>query len=127
MNELDIDALFEAANLRNGNREETAVTPTPAALREYAAMMNTPRDFHEGDLVTWKCGAIRNLKSPAHGDPAIVMRILDQPVTEAGISSGRTDFMEALDTVIGFIEADGRFCELYIDGRRLKKYQEQPV
>lgn len=59
MNDLDIDALFEAANLRNGNPEETAVTPTPAALREYAAMMNAPRDFREGDLVTWKCDAMR--------------------------------------------------------------------
>ncbi len=125
MNDSDIDALFKAENLRNGTHKET-VTPTPAMLREYAAMMNTPSDFNEGDLVTWKCEALLNRKHPKQGDPAIVMRILDQPVTDSWISSGRADFMEALDTVIGFIEADGRFCELHIDGRRLKKYEDQP-
>lgn len=129
MNDLDIDALFEAANLRNGSHRngshEETVTPTPAALREYAAMMNTPRDFRDGDLVAWKCGALRNRNIPKQDHPAIVMRILDLPVTETGISSGRTDFMEVLDTVIGCIEADGCFCELHVDGRRITKYEDR--
>lgn len=123
--DFDIDAIINAANARNSNHAETAVTPTPAKLREYAAMMNTLRDFHDGDLVTWKCEALRNRKNPESGVPAIVMRILDQPVIEAGISSGRSDFMEPLDVVIGFIEADGRFCELHVDGRRITKYVEK--
>lgn len=53
------------------------------------------------------------------------MRILDQPVIEAGLSSGRPDFMERLDVVIGFIERDGRFCELHVDGRRFTKFVEK--
>lgn len=94
-----------------------------AALVARCAAYHTPHRFTVGDLVTWKPG-LKNRRLPRHGQPAVVMAVLDPPVTDSDAESGSTYFNEPLDVVIGLFPDDGpargELLTWHVDGRRFQ-------
>lgn len=109
--------------------EEVVDSPLDAlaqALQARYASLNTRHVFKPGDLVLWKEG-LRNRRYPSNGKPAIVLEVLQQPVTDDEDNSASMYFREPLDLVLGcFIdEGEGRgdFSSWHVDSRRFKPWQ----
>jgi hypothetical protein len=96
-----------------------------AALVAHCRSFHARHCFAVGDLVTWKPG-LRNRRLPRDGQPAVVMAVLETPITDGERESGSTYFNEPLDLVIGlFMEsgpARGALLTWHVDGRRFRPW-----
>jgi hypothetical protein len=81
-------------------------------------------DFRPGQLVCWKA-ELKNRKYPAYGECGVVVKVLPEPVMDAGNDSGSPYFREPLDIVLGFLDGDGDFITYHFDSRRFAPVIEQ--
>ena len=70
-------------------------------LKERCAALNDKVELKKGDVVRWK-HHLKNKTFPAYGVPAVVVDILEEPVTNPEQSAGSVYFQEKLDIVLGF-------------------------
>lgn len=107
--------------------EERTDDETIDLLRERFQALTTPEPFAVGDIVTWKTG-LRNRRFPGVDTPAIVTKVLGP--REAHVnpeeSALRPFYREPLDLVIGFLDEDDDFAEVYVDSRRITHWEELP-
>lgn len=96
---------------------------TPQQLREHLDSFETAHRFKRGDLVTWKPG-LRLGQWPAPGQPAIVTRVLDTPVSHPDATPGSIAYNVRFDLRVGVIDGDGDFVEFLYDSRRMQPYTE---
>jgi len=106
----------------DGNRFEKATKMDSAPrkvtlLRDRFRDLNQVEHFEVGDIVTWKEG-LRNKKHPEFGSPAIVVKVLDEPIHDVASGAGSPYFNEPLGIVIGVIDDDGDFICFHNDPRR---------
>lgn len=96
-----------------------------AALVARCAADHMPHRCTIGDLVTWKPG-LKNRRLPRHGQPAVVMAVVDPPVTDRDPDPGSTDFNELLDVVSGLYPdagpARGERLTWHLAGRRFQPW-----
>lgn len=93
------------------------------SLRAAVELMNTPRDFEIGDLVTWKDQMMINARHPKDcNDFGIVVRF-QEPV-RGSTDTGYNQFNDWKDTVVGFINTDGEYVEYSMNSQRIKKFVE---
>lgn len=99
-----------------------------AALRDRFRRLDQVHRFKPGDLVTWKPG-LQNRRSPRHGQPAVVIAVLEQPVYDNEKDSGSTYFHEPLDVVLGVIwdcePRRGDFLTFHFDSRRFQPWSQR--
>ena len=79
--------------------------------------------FQKGEIVTWK-KHMRNKRLPNIGQPAIVVKTLDEPILQDKVPLGSTYYGELLDIVLGMIHEDGTFLTFYYDSIRFELYSE---
>ena len=77
-----------------------------------------------GMLAVWKPG-MKNRRSLAYGEPAIVVDVLDNGLMDTEHGCGSVYFREPLDLVLGFIDEDGDFSTLYYDSRRFEPFVDE--
>jgi hypothetical protein len=98
-----------------------------AVLRDRFAALTPPHDFSPGDLVTWKPG-LKNRRIPRYGEPAVVVSVLDSPISDTDPESGSTYFREPLNLVLGVIwdgeRGRGDFVTFHFDGRRFQPWED---
>jgi hypothetical protein len=106
------------------NRKIENVPEHISKLRAAKGVFDKVYDFKPGDLVVWKPG-LRNKARPALNEPAIVMQILETPLTDPDKpDSGTPYFNEPLDFVLGLIDDDGDFAIFHYDKRRFEPLKE---
>lgn len=110
--EISLDDLFTSIS------EESMPNPneTASKLKEYFELFKTESHFKEGLLVSWKRG-LKNRRYPRYGEPAIVLKVLEEPVFSEEKDSGSPNFLEPLDMILGVIINDD-FGIFYYDKRR---------
>ena len=97
---------------------------TIARLKACAARMAKTHAFTKGQLVQWKKG-LKNKRTPAYGEPVVVLDVLAQPVfDEETKSAGSPYFREPLTLVAGEIDGDGDLLCFHYDARRFEPYKE---
>ncbi|WP_414530004.1 hypothetical protein [Nodularia chucula] len=74
-----------------------------------------------GQLVKWK-EYLKNRKIPHKNQPAIVVAVLDEPITSSEDKSGSPYFLETLDIILGIMIDDHTFLTFYYDSRRFEAY-----
>lgn len=79
--------------------------------------------FTLGDIVVWK-ERMKNKNFPLHGQPAIVIEVLDEPVYDRTAQIGSHIFNEPHDLLLGLIMDNGDFLTFHYDKRRFKKLEE---
>lgn len=93
------------------------------ALRNAYDLINKPRDFEVGDLVTWKDPCMKNASLPKDCNSfAIVVRF--EGPTRGSDSVGGNQYSDFKDMVIGVIDEDGDYSEFTAASRRMKKFVE---
>lgn len=75
--------------------------------------------IQEGALVQWK-DWMKSRDAPAYGEPAIVVKLLDEPILAQGSDS---DSIEYLDVALGVLGDDSEFIIRYYDSHRFKAYE----
>ena len=93
-------------------------------LRMTAAEFNETRDFVKGDIVTAYPWAIYS--HPLVGQPAIVLELLETPVTDKTDSHGSPFFNFKCDMRIGHMQ-NGKFVCYYVDSRYFHRLPVDPV
>jgi hypothetical protein len=77
--------------------------------------------------VTWKPG-LKNRRIPRYGEPAVVVSVLDSPISDTDPESGSTYFREPLNLVLGVIwdgeRGRGDFVTFHFDGRRFQPWED---
>lgn len=97
---------------------------TIARLKACAARLGKTHAFTKGQLVQWKKG-LKNKRTPAYGEPVVVLEVLDQPIfDEETKSAGSPYFREPLTLVAGEIDGDGDLLCFHYDARRFEPYKE---
>jgi hypothetical protein len=92
-----------------------------ATLRDSFDSFLKKEDFKVGQIVKWKKN-LKNRKIPRQNQPAIVMKVLDEPITSTDEDSGSPYFLEKLDIVLGITYKDDTFLTLYYDSSRFESY-----
>jgi hypothetical protein len=77
--------------------------------------------FQVGQLVKWKPN-LQNRKLPYKNQPAIVIEILEKPITSNNQDPGSPYFQEKLDIVLGVLMNDGTFVTFYYESRRFEHF-----
>jgi hypothetical protein len=78
--------------------------------------------FQLGQLVQWKEN-LQNRILPEEGQPAIVLKMLDEPIIQDNKEPGSPYFREPLDIVLGVLDSKNRFITLYYDSSRFEVYK----
>lgn len=78
-------------------------------------------DFEVGQIVKWKKD-LKNRRLPQKNQPAIVVRVLDEPIVSTDDESSSPYFLEKLDIILGVISNDGTFLTFYYDSSRFESY-----
>ena len=81
-------------------------------------------EFTPGKKVCWKEG-LKNRRFPRDGHPAIVVKVLPDPIDNPEQNAGSPYFKEQLDIVLGFLDEDEDFLTYYYDSRRFELWPEQ--
>lgn len=113
--EIPID-LLSSVNDNKYSPEETA-----SKLQECFELLNVENDFQEGQLVSWKKG-LKNRRRPKYDEPAIVIKVLEQPVFSEETRSGSPYFREPLDIILGVL-VNEQLEIFYYDKRRLAHFK----
>lgn len=92
-----------------------------AQLREACDNLLKKEDFEVGQIVKWKKD-LKNRRLPQRNQPAIVVRVLDEPIVSSDDESGSPYFLEKLDIVLGVMSKDGTFITFYYDSSRFESY-----
>jgi hypothetical protein len=92
-----------------------------ATLRDSFDSFLKKEDFKVGQIVKWKKN-LKNRRIPRQNQPAIVMRVLEEPITSTDEKSGSTYFLEKLDIVLGVMSKDETFITFYYDSSRFESY-----
>ena len=79
-----------------------------------------------GQIVKWK-NYLKNRKLPHKNQPAIVVNILDEPITSTDNESGSPYFLEKLDIILGIMSDEGIFLTFYYDSRRFEPWELNEV
>ncbi|NEX15124.1 MAG: hypothetical protein C1943_00450 [Halochromatium sp.] len=99
-----------------------------SVLQERFALLNQRHSFKPGDLVCWKPG-LKNRRVPAYGNPAVVLEVLEAPITDGETESGSTYFREPLSLVLGLFwdrePGRGDFVAFHFDGRRFEPFEPE--
>ena len=82
--------------------------------------------FEVGQIVKWK-NYLKNRKLPHKNQPAIVVNILDEPITSTDNESGSPYFLEKLDIILGIMSDEGIFLTFYYDSRRFEPWEFNEV
>ncbi|NJL52758.1 MAG: hypothetical protein HC930_12085, partial [Hydrococcus sp. SU_1_0] len=78
-------------------------------------------DFKVGQIVKWKKN-LDNRKLPRQNQPAVVVRVLDEPIISPEHEPGSAYFLEKLDIVLGVMAKDETFLTFYYDSSRFESY-----
>lgn len=92
-----------------------------ASLRQAYRDMVADFAFDEGDIVCWK-PRMKNKKSPAYGQPAVVMKVYDQPLYDMDENLNSPYYGEKLNVRLGFYDKSGTFTCFLFDGGRFCRY-----
>jgi len=84
----------------------------------YKSLLEKAR-FQEGQIVKWK-KYMKNKKLPKRNQPAIVVKMLDEPILEDKIPLSSPYYGEPLDVLLGIFHDDGSFITFYYDSRRFE-------
>ena len=124
-----IDEVFKVLCAAGGNADDVpAKEPEKpnsiGRLKNCAARMRRHHQFKKGELVQWKEG-MKNRKTPAYGEPIIVVDVLKEPVYDCDSKNSASPFFyEPLTLVAGEIASNGEFLCFHYDGRRFEPYLE---
>jgi hypothetical protein len=102
---------------------ETQVIATPSELKACFEAFKYKNTFKEGDLVCWKKNMV-NRRKPHEGDPAIVVKVYEEPIFETEQDAGTPTFMEPYDIALGILDKDRDFVVYHFDSRRFEIYTE---
>ncbi len=102
---------------------EVKVISTPSELKNCYKILTTKNTFKEGDLVCWKKNMI-NRRRPHSDEPAIVVKVYEEPVFDTEQDSGTPNFMEPYDIALGVLDNDGDLMVFHYDSRRFEIYAE---
>jgi hypothetical protein len=91
-------------------------------IRSVAARFIKKEKFQLGQLVQWKEN-LQNRILPEEGQPAIVLKVLDEPIIHDNKEPGSPYFGEPLDIVLGVLDSKNRFITLYYDSSRFEVYK----
>lgn len=92
-------------------------------LREAFDLINQPRDFEVGDLITWKDPTMKNSSLPKNcNDFGICVRF-EEPVRGKS-EPGSNQYCDMKDMVFGILDDDGNYSEFTAASRRMKKFVE---
>lgn len=117
--DLDIEAIFAAANSRSQDDEDP-----PQDLELLMACVdryNKTHHFQPQDLITWK-PHMRNRRYPLDGQPCVFVRWLDQVVISEIRRSSKSSTLlglERADIEYGILDPDGDFVVFVADSRRM--------
>ena len=98
---------------------ETLNGDSDARLKKLCANFSQAHVFVPGMMVKWKEG-MQNCHFPRRHDSAIVIEVLDPPITDSTKDSGSSLFKCPLDLIVGMLDDDGNFLTYYMDGRRFE-------
>ncbi|MBW4486084.1 MAG: hypothetical protein KME14_26475 [Tildeniella torsiva UHER 1998/13D] len=90
-------------------------------LREACDRLCENEDFEVGQIVKWKKD-LKNRRLPRQNQPAIVVKVLDEPIVSSDDESGSPYFLEKLDIILGVMSKDGTFLTFYYDSSRFESY-----
>lgn len=85
----------------------------------YELLNSNSQKFKIGDLVVWKKG-LQYKKLPKENFPAIVINILDEPITDKNAPVATPYHNEKLDLQLGILDNKGRFLCFYYDSKRFE-------
>lgn len=92
-----------------------------AQLRDACENFLKKESFEVGQIVKWK-KSLKNRRLPHQNQPAIVVRVLDEPIVSSDDESGSPYFLEKLDIVLGVMSKDGTFLTFHYDSSRFESY-----
>lgn len=113
-------AIRQAAGMENPD-EDGPLNPDIEARKILDAyeQFSVLHQFKPGDLVTCRIGA--PYRVPEHGMPAVVWKILDEPVYDGEPDASHMNFLLPLDVVIGVYCHDA-FCLFHMPNMYLEPY-----
>ena len=120
---------IESKNARlklvSGNSDEKRIAALKhlQALRDGHARLTDgfEKTLQPGMLVQWKAG-MKNRNGPEYGEPRIVVEVLDEPIICTKFDSGSVYFREPLSLILGYVDDEGDFVTIHVDGRRFETY-----
>lgn len=124
-----IDEVFKVLSAAGGGEvAEPAKSPenqnSIGRLKNCATRMRHVHLFKKGQLVQWKEG-LKNRKTPAYGEPIIVVDVLKEPVYDCDSKNSASPFFyEPLTLIAGELAPNGDFVCFHYDGRRFEPYLE---
>ena len=95
-------------------------------LQEACNNLLSKESFEVGQIVQWKKN-LQNRRLPHKNQPAIVVKILDEPVISTDNEAGSPYFLEKLDIVLGVMSNDDTFLTFYYDSSRFEPYREREM
>lgn len=93
-------------------------------LREAFDLINQPRDFEVGDLITWKDPTMKNASLPKDCNSFGIVVRFEEPVRGNSDDVGSNQYCDLKDMVFGIIDEDGEYSEFMTASRRMKKFVE---
>jgi hypothetical protein len=96
----------------------------PKRLASLYAAYNERTTFAPGDLVRWKPG-LRNKELPEYSLPAVVMDVLEDPVTDDFHGPNTPYFRERLDIALGVIDPDDDLVVFHYDSARFERFPSE--
>lgn len=127
VDDLDIEAIFQAANRRKriDMHDEDLNFQDPDDLLGRMAAYQQKSQFNVGDLVTWKSG-LRNRYQPSFGQPAVVMAVFPARLCEHLVHNVIQSFVP-VDMEIGIVDTDDEFMVYAVDSQRFQLWTgDQP-
>ncbi|MGF6534295.1 hypothetical protein P3T20_005099 [Paraburkholderia sp. GAS206C] len=124
----DLGAALAAAMA--GRATQQIMPPAPLALpidtkvqllRQMHEATQNPHRFEVGQLVKWRLG-MQTRPFPPMGDPAIVLKTLDQPLFDGTSDAAFPSFREPLDVVVGCLGPQAQFLVFHLPGFRLEPF-----
>jgi hypothetical protein len=91
-------------------------------VKRFYEVYTERHEFREGQLVKWKPG-LKDRTFPAEGEPAVVVRLLEQPVFDNMQNSGLPNFFEPYDIVLGLVGSDGTFITFHFNRQKFEPYE----
>ncbi len=90
-------------------------------LKKAQSIYSDQHEFKVGDIVRWK-ELMKNKSIPEYNEPAIVLDVLSDPISDDKESVGSTYYNEQLNLKLGVI-TDSTFLVYYHEGNRFEPYK----